>query len=192
MLPLFLEFIIKRRNEHPDGGARMAEPGRVPTGPEDSAACAVLLSGQRTHLPMWKPAICHFRVFTEAPWYGHDWLNHCPLLTSGISSALWPPQRLEQGGAESSCFWSKFGLVGKEPILKAPSTFVLCLVAQSRPTPCDPMDCSPPGSSVHGCCRQEHSSGTLLQGIFFPNPGMNKVSCTTGRFYAHWDTTEAH
>ena len=27
---------------------------------------------------------------------------------------------------------------------------VLCLVAQSCPTLCDPMDCSPPGSSVHG------------------------------------------
>ena len=26
---------------------------------------------------------------------------------------------------------------------------VLCLVAQSGPTLCDPMDCSPPGSSVH-------------------------------------------
>ena len=23
-------------------------------------------------------------------------------------------------------------------------------VTQSRPTPCDPMDCSPPGSSIHG------------------------------------------
>ena len=27
---------------------------------------------------------------------------------------------------------------------------VLCLVAQSCPTLCDPMDCTPPGSSVHG------------------------------------------
>ena len=27
---------------------------------------------------------------------------------------------------------------------------VLCLVAQSCPTPCDPMDCSPPGSSIYG------------------------------------------
>ena len=26
----------------------------------------------------------------------------------------------------------------------------LCLVAQSRPTLCDPMDSDPPGSSVHG------------------------------------------
>ena len=29
---------------------------------------------------------------------------------------------------------------------------VLYLVTQSRPTLCDPMDCSPPGSSVHGDC----------------------------------------
>ena len=29
------------------------------------------------------------------------------------------------------------------------SRAVLCLVAQSCPTLCDPMDCSPPGSSVH-------------------------------------------
>ena len=27
---------------------------------------------------------------------------------------------------------------------------VLCLVAQSCPTLCDPMNCSPPGSSVRG------------------------------------------
>ena len=27
---------------------------------------------------------------------------------------------------------------------------VLCLVSQPRLTLCDPMDCSPPGSSVHG------------------------------------------
>ena len=26
----------------------------------------------------------------------------------------------------------------------------VCLAAQSCPTLCDPMDCSPPGSSVHG------------------------------------------
>ena len=25
-----------------------------------------------------------------------------------------------------------------------------CSVTQSRPTPCDPVDCSPPGSTVHG------------------------------------------
>ena len=40
-----------------------------------------------------------------------------------------------------------------------------CLVTQSCPTLCDPMDCSPPGSSVHGFSRQEYWSG-----LPFPPP----------------------
>ena len=31
-----------------------------------------------------------------------------------------------------------------------------CTVTRSCLTLCDPMDCSPPGSSVHGCPRQEY------------------------------------
>lgn len=106
MLPLFLKFIIKRTNEHPDGDAGMAEPGRVQsTGPEDFAPCGCA--------PLWPtdvsahleaPAICHFRVFTEAPLYGHDWLNHWPLLTSVISSALWPPRGWRRVGLKVPCF----------------------------------------------------------------------------------------
>ena len=34
------------------------------------------------------------------------------------------------------------------PVLALP--LVLCLVTQLYPTLCNPMDCSPPGSSVHG------------------------------------------
>ena len=40
------------------------------------------------------------------------------------------------------------------------------LVTQSRPTLCDPMICSPPGSSVHGFSRREYQSGQP-----FPSPG---------------------
>ena len=48
------------------------------------------------------------------------------------------------------------------------------LVAKLCPTLCDPVDCSPPGSSVHGFSRQEHWNGChfLLQGIF-PIQGLN-------------------
>ena len=35
-------------------------------------------------------------------------------------------------------------------------------VAQSCPTPSDPMDCSLPGSSIHGFSRQEYWSGVPL------------------------------
>ena len=40
------------------------------------------------------------------------------------------------------------------------------VIAQSCPTLCDPMDCRPPGSSIHGFPRQEYWSG-----LPFPSPG---------------------
>ena len=46
---------------------------------------------------------------------------------------------------------------------------VLCLVAQSCLTLCDPMDCSPPGSSVHGDSPGKNTGvgcHALFQGIF--------------------------
>ena len=58
---------------------------------------------------------------------------------------------------------------------ESPGKNVICLVAQSCLTLCDPMDCSKPGSSIHGdspgknigmCCH------ALLQGIF-PTQGSN-------------------
>ena len=54
----------------------------------------------------------------------------------------------------------------------------MCLVTQSCPTLCDPMDCSPPGSSVHGNSQGKNigvSCHSLLQGIFptqRSNPGL--------------------
>ena len=51
----------------------------------------------------------------------------------------------------------------------------MCLVAQLCLTLCDPMDCSPPGSSVHGDSPGKNTGAgchALLQGIF-PNQGLN-------------------
>ena len=42
----------------------------------------------------------------------------------------------------------------------------MCSVTQLCPTLCDPMDCSTPGSSVHGFSRQQYWSG-----LPFPSPG---------------------
>ena len=52
---------------------------------------------------------------------------------------------------------------------------VLCLVADSCPSLCDPMDCSPPGSSVHGDSPGKNTGmgfHALLQGTF-PTQGLN-------------------
>ena len=51
----------------------------------------------------------------------------------------------------------------------------VCSVAQSCLTLCDPMDCSPPGSSVHGDSPGKNTGvgwHALLQGIF-PTQGWN-------------------
>ena len=65
---------------------------------------------------------------------------------------------------------------------------VLCLVAQSRPTLFNPMDCIPQGFSVHedspGKNTGEGCHG-LLQGIF-PPLGLNPVFCIAGRFFTVW------
>ena len=47
--------------------------------------------------------------------------------------------------------------------------YVPCLIAQSCPTLCNTMDCSPPGSSVHGDSPGKNTGvgcHALLQGIF--------------------------
>ena len=50
----------------------------------------------------------------------------------------------------------------------------LCVRTQSYWTPCDPMDSSPPGSSVHEILQQEYWSGLPFAspGVL-PDPGLN-------------------
>ena len=56
----------------------------------------------------------------------------------------------------------------------APWVFCACLVASNS---CDPMDCSPPGSSVHGFSRQEYWSGLLFPiPRDLPDPGIKPSS----------------
>ena len=49
---------------------------------------------------------------------------------------------------------------------------MLCLVTQSCPTLCDPRDCSPPGSSVHGDSPDKCMGCHALLRIF-PTQGLN-------------------
>ena len=70
---------------------------------------------------------------------------------------------------------------------------VLCLVAQSCPALCDPMDCSPPGFPVHGDSPGKNiGSGchALLQGIF-PTRDHAQPSCVAGGFFTVLVTREA-
>ena len=71
--------------------------------------------------------------------------------------------------------------------------FPLMLVTQSCPTLCDPVDCSLPGSSVHGIFQAR-----VLEWVAIPFPrGSSQprdrtlVSCITGRFFTIQATWEA-
>ena len=60
--------------------------------------------------------------------------------------------------------WKVFS-ISVQLILKGDHSIqtVLCLVTQSYPTLCNPMDCSPPGSSVHGILQ-----AIILEWVAFP------------------------
>ena len=63
---------------------------------------------------------------------------------------------------------------------------------QSCPTLCDPMDGSPPGSSVHGFSRQEYWSGLPCPSPGdFPNPGIEPVSLRSPALAGGFFTTSA-
>ena len=62
------------------------------------------------------------------------------------------------------------------------------LVGQSHPTLCDPMDCGPPGSSVHGISQAgilEWLVISFSKGSFWTR-GQTWVSCIAGRFFTIW------
>ena len=70
---------------------------------------------------------------------------------------------------------------------------VCVLVTQSCPALCDLMDCSPPGSSVHGTLQArilEWITISFSRGSSRPRD-RTLVSCTAGIFFTAWVTREA-
>ena len=71
--------------------------------------------------------------------------------------------------------------------------YVYLLVTQSCPTLCDPVDCSPPGSSVHGILQAgilEWVAIPFSRGSSWPRD-WTQVSCTAGGVFTICDTREA-
>ena len=67
---------------------------------------------------------------------------------------------------------------------------VLCLVTQLCPTLCDAMNCSPPGSSVHGILQARILELVVIpfsRGSSWPRD-QTWVSCIAGRFFTVWGT----
>ena len=69
----------------------------------------------------------------------------------------------------------------------------VCAHAPSSLTLCPSVDCSPPGSSVHGISQAgilEWVAISFSKGSSQPRD-QTRVSCTAGRFFTNWATREA-
>ena len=67
------------------------------------------------------------------------------------------------------------------------------LVAQSCPTLCDPMDCSPLGSSVHWILQARALQWVAISFFRWSSQSRDQtcISCMVGIFFTHWATWEA-
>ena len=83
--------------------------------------------------------------------------------------------------------------LGKEEISRCHFTFVKVSVAQSCLTLCNPMNCSLPGSSVHGILQARILKWVAIpfsKGSSWPRD-QTWVSYNAGRFFTVWATREA-
>ena len=103
----------------------------------------------------------------------------------------------------SDCNWSTSRIAGQVSLLvlstkEDPCFFwcqwkAVCVRAQSCPTLCNPMDCSPPGSSVHGILQARILEWVVIsfsRGSFQPRDWIY-ISRTNRQILYHWATREA-
>ena len=111
-------------------------------------------------------------------------------LPSSLQSSTAVRDREEKRPLESNCLefepWLTYLLtVVKLHVLSVPYLYVHAQSLQSCLTLCDPMDGSPPGSSVHGILQAR-----ILEWVAMPSSrgssqprDQTQVSCTAGRFF---------
>ena len=108
----------------------------------------------------------------------------CPP-TDGWVEKMWCTYTVE--------YYSAFKKKGTEPYMTTWMNLACMLVTLSCPTLCDPLDCSLPGSFVHGIFQarilkwvaiSSHSGSSLPR-------DWTHVSCIASRFFTHWAIGEA-
>ena len=138
----------------------------------------VTSQGHVSGLPGWRKLWCLEAIPWHAPWFlvtfFHNWVTFC---LSGSYLSLYKEKRyLHTPEKQCWCiFLSK--LLGKERAM-------LCLVTQLCPTLCNPMDCSPPGSSVHGILQAKILEWVATSFSRGSQPrDWTQVTCIASRFF---------
>ena len=124
--------------------------------------------------------ICYVTTFTGSFQYLCDGHYTSATFSAGATTGPWSAKRLKLKLFKSVA--AKLKLTCIHLCVKSDLNqcsilwgFLCVLVAQSCLTLCDPMDCSPPGSSAHGDSPGKNTGvgcHALLQGVF-PTQGSN-------------------
>ena len=71
------------------------------------------------------------------------------------------------------------------------STWHVCSVSQSCPSLCDPINYSPPGSTVHGILQARMLEWVAISSLWdLPNPGIELTSLASSALAGGFFTTE--
>ena len=95
----------------------------------------------------------------------------------------------------SDIAWSGLGCVFKIQFVRhSVLCCVLCLITQSCPTLCGPMDCISPGSSVHGISPGKNTGVGCHSFLWGSSPPRDwtQVCHMAGGFFIIWATREIH
>ena len=156
-------------------------------------------------MPVFLPGESHGQrsLLVYSPWccrVGHWATNTFLLLSNILSHNAWlvlsSKETLFKSSRQKTIFiehlyeqrciaWFKHGSDAVRFIFKYES-----LLAQSCPALCDSMNCSPPGSSVHGILQARKLAWVAIsfsRGSLRPR-NLTQVSCIAGRFFTNWDT----
>ena len=131
-------------------------------------------------------------------WYVMGLLNHlliyssqhflCFKMNLSVENTMWDSMKVEQISYDALDGSAGQGTVAcKAPVSKESE------VAQSCPTLCNPVDWSPPGSSVHGILQArilEWVASSFSRGSSWPRD-WTQVPCIAGRRFNLWATREA-
>ena len=126
-------------------------------------------------------SLTKIRKTTSRVWISgdHALQRNCPVVIMFISTLARP--------YPSSCTYD-LSLATSQSFL-----IIRCSCAQLCPILCDPMDCSPPGSSVHGILQArtlEWAAISFFGGSSWPRVRTH-ISCIVGGFFTVWAIREA-
>ena len=138
---------------------------------------------------------------------GHDWsdlaqhstaFHHSfPVITFQNGKQQWRACSVRPGEMSATIYWLLPTNISWQPPVYQTRGTCVCLsvcvsVAQSCPTLCHPVDCSPPGSSVHGILHPRILEWVVIpfcRGFSHPRD-RTQVSSIAGRFFILWATKE--